>query len=104
MRQNFGVSWGQCIDKVFYLDGELDCLDLSDEFKKQSYYMGCDANSDLTCEERTCPPTSFSCGNGKCYDGPNIYSRDHCRSPEIRSISTDAAIHIYIIHTCVINL
>ncbi|CAF1189951.1 unnamed protein product [Adineta steineri] len=57
---------GMCIPEEFFLDGEFDCLDWSDEIQ---YYD--DANCPLEevstrCDDRICPANQYSCGDGQC--------------------------------------
>ena len=61
---------GMCIPDQFFLDGEFDCLDWSDElqFKDDE---GC-PNEIVSseCDDRACPPNQWSCGDGQCIDDP----------------------------------
>ncbi len=57
---------GMCVPEEYFLDGEFDCLDWSDEIQ---YYD--DANCPIEtasaqCDDRICPPNQFSCGDGQC--------------------------------------
>jgi hypothetical protein len=57
---------GMCIPDQFFLDGEFDCLDWSDEmqFKKSE---NCPLESVNTlCDDHLCPPNEWSCGDGQC--------------------------------------
>ncbi|CAF1117126.1 unnamed protein product [Didymodactylos carnosus] len=56
---------GQCIDQGLYSDREFDCLDFSDE---TSHNRGkvCYNVFTLDCDDRLCPPTWFSRGDGSC--------------------------------------
>ena len=57
---------GMCIPDEYFLDGELDCLDWSDEipFKNDT---GCAIDGASTsCDDRICPSTQWSCGDGQC--------------------------------------
>ncbi|CAF1081307.1 unnamed protein product [Adineta ricciae] len=73
---------GQCIDKVFYRDQYPDCADHSDE--KFTSARSCFHNFGIQCEERWCPSMWFSCGDGHCYDGPNINDKNSCASQRDR--------------------
>ena len=57
---------GMCIPDEFFLDGELDCLDWSDEmpFKKSEDCFGESASAE--CDDHLCPPGHWSCGDGQC--------------------------------------
>ncbi len=57
---------GMCIPEEYFLDGEFDCLDWSDEIQ---YYD--DANCPIEgvsarCDDRICPPNQYSCSDGQC--------------------------------------
>jgi hypothetical protein len=57
---------GMCIPEEYFLDGEFDCLDWSDEIQ---YYD--DANCPIEgasaqCDDRICPLNQYSCGDGQC--------------------------------------
>ncbi|UJR07875.1 hypothetical protein I4U23_012157 [Adineta vaga] len=57
---------GMCIPEEYFLDGQLDCLDWSDEI---AYYddLNCAKQSaSMQCDDRICPPYEFSCGDGQC--------------------------------------
>ncbi|CAF1254201.1 unnamed protein product [Adineta steineri] len=62
----FRCTNGMCIPEEFWLDGEIDCMDWSDElnsaFKEQCSF---EPNA-MNCDERICPPKMFSCGDGDC--------------------------------------
>jgi hypothetical protein len=64
---------GMCIPEEFFLDGDLDCLDWSDEitFKDSK---SCPFESVSTeCDDHLCPPGERSCGDGECIrDGLNF--------------------------------
>ena len=57
---------GMCIPETFFLDGELDCLDWSDEmpFKKSENCFSESVNAE--CDDHLCPSTYWSCGDGQC--------------------------------------
>jgi hypothetical protein len=73
---------GQCIAKAFYRDRYADCMDLSDEKIKPS--RTCFHKFDYLCEDRLCPTTWFSCGDGHCYDGPSLEYKEPCGSQRDR--------------------
>ena len=57
---------GMCIPDQFFLDGELDCLDWSDEMKFKSS-DSCPLKSvSEECDDHLCPPNEWSCGDGQC--------------------------------------
>ncbi|CAF0916280.1 unnamed protein product [Adineta ricciae] len=57
---------GMCIPDTYFLDGDFDCLDWSDEMQ---FYDDIRCSSDgvyTPCDDRICPPTQYSCGDGQC--------------------------------------
>ena len=57
---------GMCIPQEYFLDGEFDCLDWSDEiqYKKSDECAGESASAQ--CDDHVCPPNEWSCGDGQC--------------------------------------
>ena len=57
---------GMCIPDEYFLDGEFDCLDWSDELQyKKSVECGTEAAS-VQCDDHLCLPNEWSCGDGEC--------------------------------------
>ena len=57
---------GMCIPEEYFLDGELDCLDWSDEIQfKKSDQCAMESVSSM-CDDHFCPPNYWSCGDGQC--------------------------------------
>ena len=57
---------GMCIPDQFFLDGERDCLDWSDEMAlKKSEECPVESVS-AECDDHLCPPNQWSCGDGQC--------------------------------------
>ncbi|CAF3918822.1 unnamed protein product [Adineta steineri] len=59
---------GMCIPEEYFLDGDYDCMDLTDE--KQSFK---DTNcayqrANIACDDRVCLPYQWSCGDGQCVE------------------------------------
>ncbi|CAF0759117.1 unnamed protein product [Adineta steineri] len=62
----FRCTNGMCIAEEFWLDGDHDCMDWSDEvFREQGETCPFDADS-FKCDEHLCPYTMYSCGDGQC--------------------------------------
>jgi len=73
---------GLCIDKIFVMDSIADCLDNSDETDGSN--IGCFRGYNWNCENVQCPPLMFSCGDGRCYDGPIVMDEFKCISQRDR--------------------
>ena len=57
---------GMCIPQQYFLDGQFDCLDWSDEIQyKRSEECGRESVSSQ-CDDHICPPNEWSCGDGQC--------------------------------------
>ena len=66
---------GMCIPEEYFLDGELDCLDWSDEmpFKKSEDCFGESVSTE--CDDHLCPPAYWSCGEGQCIPSRLAFQR-----------------------------
>jgi hypothetical protein len=57
---------GMCIPDEYFLDGEYDCMDLTDE-KQLFNDINCTFQKvNLECDDRVCLPNQWSCGDGQC--------------------------------------
>ena len=57
---------GLCIPDEYFLDGEFDCLDWSDEMPYYDDRQCADEAASAQCDDRYCPPQQWSCGDGQC--------------------------------------
>ncbi|CAF1508343.1 unnamed protein product, partial [Didymodactylos carnosus] len=61
----FRCTNGMCITEEFWLDGDFDCMDWSDERynidSPCSFYP-----NPMDCDEHLCHPNMYSCGDGQC--------------------------------------
>ena len=57
---------GMCIPDAYFLDGEFDCLDWSDELKFKNDEDCPKERVSSECDDRVCPPDQWSCGDGQC--------------------------------------
>ena len=66
---------GMCIPDEFFLDGDLDCLDWSDEmlFKDSSKCPQGGVNTE--CDDHRCLFDQWSCGDGQCIDDRLSFQR-----------------------------
>ena len=57
---------GMCIPDEYFLDGQFDCLDKSDELPYKNMDR-CPLNSaSIECDDHFCPLRHWSCGDGQC--------------------------------------
>ncbi|CAF1004523.1 unnamed protein product [Didymodactylos carnosus] len=57
---------GMCIPDKYFLDGEFDCLDWSDEIQYYDDRKCAFEEATSPCDDRMCPPDRWSCGDGQC--------------------------------------
>ena len=57
---------GMCIPAEFFLDGERDCFDWSDEMQFKSDWNCPMERVSSECDDHLCPPHEWSCGDGQC--------------------------------------
>ena len=57
---------GMCIPAEYFLDGVFDCMDLSDEKNALDGSQCSYELASLLCDDRSCPPNFWSCGDGQC--------------------------------------
>lgn len=79
----YRCSNGMCIPGEYWLDGDYDCMDWSDEMLG-GYSSGesCPYSPGVECEEHMCVYDAYSCGNGHCiYDGTNPFTSEHNGDP-----------------------
>jgi hypothetical protein len=57
---------GMCIPEEYWLDGDYDCMDWTDEMDTiVSSGDDCFEIPSFVCDEHLCPYNQWSCGNGK---------------------------------------
>ena len=57
---------GMCIPDEYFLDGEHDCMDMSDEKEPFDDEKCPYQSASMACDDRVCPPNRWSCGDGQC--------------------------------------
>ena len=64
---------GMCIPDLYFLNGDYDCSDLTDE--KGIFYDGncIFEHTSLACNERHCAPNQWSCGDGECIESRTAF-------------------------------
>ncbi|CAF2970477.1 unnamed protein product [Rotaria sp. Silwood2] len=73
---------GMCIPEEYFLDGEFDCLDWSDEIQ---YYRDENCALDgvnIYCDDRMCPSDQWSCGVGQCIVDRLGFQKPPMKNPE----------------------
>jgi hypothetical protein len=75
---------GMCIPGELFLDGEMDCLDRSDEMGGKDDRKCFEEQASVVCDDRPCRYKEWSCGDGQCIshrlDWMELLSRKECRS------------------------
>ncbi|CAF1293196.1 unnamed protein product [Adineta steineri] len=67
LENEFRCQNGLCIPEEYWLDGEFDCQDTSDELTRSDFEESCPREKGMECDEHICQEaTSFSCGDGQC--------------------------------------
>ena len=57
---------GMCIPGEYFLDGEYDCADLTDEKEPFDDMQCAFQQASYECDDRMCPRSYWSCGDGQC--------------------------------------
>ena len=57
---------GMCVPNEYFLDGDYDCMDMSDEKPDFENHICPFEQVRLECDERFCLPYEWSCGDGQC--------------------------------------
>ncbi|CAF4065171.1 unnamed protein product [Rotaria sordida] len=64
----FRCTNGMCIPEEFWLDGNYDCMDWSDEYNidlgESCYFQA----KSIECDEHLCHQNTYSCGDGQCIE------------------------------------
>ncbi|CAF1017323.1 unnamed protein product [Adineta steineri] len=67
LENEFRCQNGLCIPEGYWLDGEFDCQDTSDELTRSDFEESCPREKGMECDEHICSESkSFSCGDGQC--------------------------------------
>jgi hypothetical protein len=57
---------GMCIPDEYWLDGDLDCMDWTDEINTLIHSgASCFSRPSFVCDEHLCPYDQWSCGDGR---------------------------------------
>ena len=68
---------GMCIPEEFFLDGDLDCLDWSDERPFNDSWECPQTSVNTECDDHLCPFGLWSCGDGQCIQDRMWFQRLH---------------------------
>ncbi|CAF4025453.1 unnamed protein product [Rotaria sp. Silwood2] len=68
--EEYRCSNGMCIPSEYFLDGEYDCMDHTDESIIR-FGQHCFKSPSFDCDERVCTSRQWSCGDGECL--PSMY-------------------------------
>jgi len=77
---------GMCIPDEYFLDGEYDCMDMTDEigFYNDAYCTFQEVS--LKCDDKTCFPNKYSCGDGQCISNPLAFQFEKSDGSECESL------------------
>ena len=76
---------GMCIPDEYFLDGDYDCMDMSDE-KEPFDDSKCPYQSaSIHCDDRVCSPELWSCGDGQCVNTRVLTMNQH--TPFVRCVN-----------------
>ncbi|CAF1392376.1 unnamed protein product [Rotaria sordida] len=67
---------GMCIPDEYFLDGEYDCLDWSDEMQFKNDINCYFEMANVQCDDRICLPNQWSCGDGQCIEDRLGFQKD----------------------------
>ena len=76
---------GMCIPDQYFVNGEYECMDLTDEkglFLDDNCLM---RPASLECDERLCFPKRWSCGDGQCIENRLAFQDKNALTTECRS-------------------
>ncbi|CAF0897048.1 unnamed protein product [Adineta steineri] len=62
----FRCTNGMCIPEEFWLDGDYDCMDRTDELFSDNEEICVFKLDEMACAERLCQRDYYSCGDGQC--------------------------------------
>ena len=76
---------GLCIPDEYFLDGEFDCLDWSDELQYYDDWKCASEEASAQCDDRYCPPNEWSCGDGQCIRDRLLFQKSRQVESQCRS-------------------
>ena len=72
----YRCSNGMCIPDQYFLDGEPDCLDWTDEMEPRFVAECAWERASVGCDDRICLRNRWSCGDGQCIWYPLFFQTD----------------------------
>ena len=67
---------GMCIPDKYFLDGEPDCLDWTDEVGEKAGLLCPRQRVSVQCDDHICLPNRWSCGDGQCIQDRFVFQTD----------------------------
>ncbi len=92
---------GMCIPEEYFLDGDYDCMDLTDE-KQLFKDINCTYQQvNLVCDDRVYLPYQWSCGDGQCLDNRLAFqqillSKQSCTSKRDQYYMCETSVESYL--------
>ncbi|UJR12437.1 hypothetical protein I4U23_016613 [Adineta vaga] len=66
---------GMCIPDEYFLDGDYDCMDMTDEIGYKADFDCTFQQASMECDDRVCLRFQYSCGDGQCINNRLAFQR-----------------------------
>ncbi|CAF1470016.1 unnamed protein product [Adineta ricciae] len=76
---------GMCIPDEYFLDGDYDCMDMTDEIGYNSGFDCAFQKVRMECDDRVCLRFQYSCGDGQCIDDRLAFRKSSSMGETCRS-------------------
>ncbi|CAF3723068.1 unnamed protein product [Adineta steineri] len=86
-KEEYRCSNGMCIPDSYFLDGEYDCIDDSDEQRSVNHNECAYQPDPFNCDDHACSVSEWSCGDGQCIKERNRYEWQESTIPSSQCYS-----------------